>query len=356
MKRLISAILVIIICVLPGCGVLNRGSYHSVTPHKEDSIKTPQQTVTVSSYEQLYDALAALVETGTSKGVFYINGIQNSVHVLMSDAIREVTTYNPIGAYAVDNISFEVGTNAGNMAVAVEIAYTHGRSEILQIRKTDSPSTAYYIVSAALTRCDANLVFIVNHFEDTDFVQMVQDYVDTHPDICMELPQVSVAVYPETGEVRVVDLKFTYQTSRETLRNMQDTVGQFFSSAKLYVNEDSTAWEKYSQLYSFLTERFDYTVETSITPAYSLLRHGVGDSKAFASVYAAMCKQVGLDCVMIVGTREGKPHYWNLLNMDGKYYHLDIINTMGSGDFTPKTEANMQGYVWDYSAYESKSQ
>ena len=44
-------------------------------------------------------------------------------------------------------------------------------------------------------------------------------------------------------------------------------------------------------------ERYDYRIETSITPAYSLLRHGVGDSRAFAVVYAAMCQQAGLECL-----------------------------------------------------------
>ena len=68
-----------------------------------------------------------------------------------------------------------------------------------------------------------------------------------------------------------------------------------FESAVLYVSGDGAEKQKFSQLYAFLMERFDYKVETSITPAYSLLRHGVGDSRAFATVYAAMCRLAGLE-------------------------------------------------------------
>ena len=113
----------------------------------------------------------------------------------------------------------------------------------------------------------------------------------------MEIPQVTAAVYPDRGEERIIEITFTYQTSRQALRSMQNTVGPIFTSAELYVSDDSELEEKYSQLYSFLMQRFDeYKIQTSITPAYSLLRHGVGDCEAFTNVYTAMCRRAGLDC------------------------------------------------------------
>lgn len=355
MKRLIFIVTLSFLLFFSGCSEVFYGNYHSVTPHTEDSIKPAQQTVSVSSYTQLHTALTNLVETGTSKGVFYITAMRESINVMMANAVRDITSYNPIGAYAVESISYEVGTYAGTPSVAVEIQYRHSRSEILRIKKANSIETTYFLVSAAMNQCEADLVFMVNEYTRTDFKQMVQDYFDHNPSTCMEMPQVAVSVYPDTGDRRIVEMKFTYQTSRETLRDMQDNVAQIFSSAKLYVNEDSSSWEKYSQLYSFLMERFDYKFETSITPTYSLLRHGVGDSKAFASVYAAMCQQVGLDCSMVVGTREGEPWFWNALLVDGVYYYVDLVSTYESGRFSAKSAGEMSGYVWDYSAFEVSS-
>ena len=96
-------------------------------------------------------------------------------------------------------------------------------------------------------------------------------------------------------------------------------------------------------------ERFDYTLETSITPAYSLLGHGVGDSKAFATVYAAMCRRADLECLVITGTRDGEPWTWNMVCDDGTYYHLDLLSSHRG--FQELTDNEMEGYVWDYSAY-----
>ena len=98
-------------------------------------------------------------------------------------------------------------------------------------------------------------------------------------------------------------------------------------------------------------ERFDYPIETSITPAYSLLRHGVGDSRAFAMVYAAMCRSAGLECSIITGTHDGEPWTWNMVQDNGRYYHVDLLRSSGEGAFREFTDGEMSGYVWDYSAY-----
>ena len=170
----------------------------------------------------------------------------------------------------------------------------------------------------------------------------------------MECPQVVVNIFPETGTSRLVELKFTYQTSRDALRVMQTQVHTVFESAAMYVSSYSKETEKFEQLYGFLMNFLvegDYQLETSITPAYSLLRHGVGDKKAFATVYAAMCREAGLDCQVVTGTRDGDPWVWNLIRVDGAYYHLDLLRCSERGYYRTYPDNQMDGYVWDYSAY-----
>ena len=124
-----------------------------------------------------------------------------------------------------------------------------------------------------------------------------------------------------------------------------------FDAAVLYVSGEGEDYQKYSQLYAFLMERFEYKFETSITPAYSLLRHGVGDNRAFATIYAAMCRSAGLECLTVTGTRSGEPWTWNIVLDNGCYYHVDLLRSNLSGQFRELTDAQMHTYVWDYSAY-----
>lgn len=339
-----------VLVLLGGCTAWPDGAGYSVTPHLDDNSQRENQAVVISSYDELRRELEDLVGVGSTKKVIYYQNLDNeAVQRFLNRAVHYIKTEYPLGAYAVDDISYEVGSSSGKPAVALEITYHHNRSEILRIKKANSMEAAQSGIIAALENCDATVVLLVDNYESADLTQFVQDYMDQNPDTCMEMPQVSVAMFPEEGSRRVIEMQFSYQTSRETLRAMQDTVQTVFNSAKLYVSGDAGIWQKYGQLYSFLMERYDYKLESSITPAYSLLHHGVGDCKAFATVYACMCERSGLDCRVVSGSRDGEAWYWNVICQDGEFYYLDLLNS-GKG-FVARSADEMNGYVWDYSAY-----
>ena len=189
-------------------------------------------------------------------------------------------------------------------------------------------------------------------YREQDFTQVVTDFALQYPEQVMETPHVTENVYPDHGSARVVELKFHYQNSREVIREMQEKVEPIFTAAALHASGGYDDRAKYTRLYALLMESFEsYTLETSITPAYSLLVHGVGDSAAFASVYAAMCRQAGLDCQVISGTKNGDAWCWNLIRVDGELRHVDLLEASAQGGFICHENRQMEGYVWDYSAY-----
>lgn len=349
-KRLIP-LLALVCLLLCGCDWMG-GSYLSVTPHKEQNTGTQSKDRSASNYLELRNALEEMVDSGTESAVINVAGYRRD---LLDEGIVNAVLYAaeryPLGAWAVDEITYEIGAGGGQPAISVNISYIHGRSEIRKIKETDSMEKARKTIITALEECSDSVTVWVKDYYATDFVQIVEDYMKENPDTVMEMPQVAVGIYPDAGSSRILEVKFTYETSRESLRQMQQQVRRIFASAQLYINSDGTNIQKYAQLYTFLMERFNYDVQTSITPAYSLLCHGVGDCEAFASAYAAMCRQAGLDCRVISGTRDGESWHWNLICEENVYYHVDLLRCNAEGQFRLKTDADMQGYVWDYSAY-----
>ena len=352
MKRF--AVMLMAICLfLSGCSLLD-GEYLSVTPHELPVSGNQTTILSVSDYGELKAVLESMVQAGTESTV--INVAQYNQKLLdngLKTAVKHVRENYPLGSWAVENVEYEIGTGGGQPVVSVSISYIHGRSQIRQIRNIADMEELEIQVSEALEECVDSLVLLVEQYDRKDLIQMVEDYADVHPNLVMEIPVTAVGIYPndEPG-TRIVELRFTYQTSRESLRQMQNQVKRVFASADLYINSDSTQRQKYSQLYSFLMERHDYSLDTSITPAYSLLIHGVGNSEAFASVYAAMCHQAELECRVISGTKNGEPWYWNLIRVDGKWLHVDLLEASSQNKFVCQETEQMEGYVWDYSAYE----
>lgn len=350
MKHKLLPLLLAMSLLLGGCGWLN-GSFVSVTPHEAPKQVSHSGTVTAANYKEFVAALKQLVSAGTEVAAIHVAEYPaKALETGVKRAVFDVKHNDPIGAYAVEDIQYEIGSSSGLPAVSITVVYRHNATELQGIRRALGVTQAQTAAAAALESYQPGIVLLVSQYEDTDFSQFVQDYASEHPETIMEVPQVTQALYG-TGESRVVELIFSYQTSRDALRRMQAQVKPVFESAVLYVSGDGDAYQKFSQLYAFLMERFDYKQETSITPAYSLLRHGIGDSRAFAQVYAAMCRDAGLTCMSVTGTRDGEPWTWNIIRDGEEFYHVDLLRCSSDGKYRERTDEEMEGYVWDYSEY-----
>ena len=350
MKGRLLPLILALCLLLGGCGWLN-GSFVSVTPHEAPRQVSHSGTITAANYKEFVTALKQLVSAGTEVAAIHVSEYPaKALETGVQRAVYDVKHNDPIGAYAVEDIQYEIGSSSGLPAVSITVAYRHNSTELQRIRRALGVTQAQTAAAAALESYDAGIVLLVSQYEDTDFSQFVQDYAGEHPETIMEVPQVTQALYG-TGESRVVELIFSYQTSRDSLRRMQAQVKPVFESAVLYVSGDGDDYQKFSQLYAFLMERFDYKQETSITPAYSLLRHGTGDSRAFAQVYAAMCRDAGLTCLTVTGTRDGEPWTWNIVRDGEGFYHVDLLRCSEGGRYRECTDEEMEGYVWDYSEY-----
>lgn len=350
MKVIRILCLILVTCALTGCSLLS-DTYVSVTPHQEQSQRTQDGMITASDYQELRAALMDMVVSARESAIIDVTGYESrALESGMSMAARYIETTFPIGAYAVDELTYEIGITSGKNAVAVNISYNRSRIEIRKIRTVADMEVTAEAMYEALEDHDASLVLLVEDYAETDFSQLAKDFAEANPDGVMETPAVSIGVYGG-GSSRVMEFTFAYQNSRENLRQMKSQVAPVFASAALYVSGDASDAQKFSQLYAFLMERFDYTLETSITPAYSLLCYGVGDSRAFATVYAAMCRRAELECLTVTGTAFGEPRTWNIICDNGIYYHVDLLRCSQEGRFRGCADWEMGGYVWDYSAF-----
>lgn len=352
MKKAPLALLLALCLLLCGCDSFLDGSYASMTPHTAQQVQIGQGVVTVSSVKESIAFLTDMTENGKEYAVFALNP-EKAAEILekMDTSIVYVTNNNPIAAFTVNEISYEVGNMAGVQAVGITVSYNSNRMAIETMRFAEDSAMARDLITEALAQCKDRIVIQVNDYYHMDFEKRIREFVAQRPDAVMENPQVSIAFYPDGGTLRVMDVRFTYQNQLESLQAMQNYVQPVFAAAEMNVRGEEGEYEKFSRLYAFLMERNEYRLGVSNTPAYSLLRHGVGDSVAFARVYATMCKRAGLECYVVSGTRNGESWTWNIIRDGENYYHLDLLRADSLGGFNRWTDEEMKGYVWDYSSY-----
>ena len=340
--------------LLSGCSTWLDGSYVSTVPHEEHNTQMESQLQAVSSYSGLYRVLKSMIRSGKVSGLI---SVENYNQLVVARDVRlaadSIMASDPFGAYAVENIEFELGTNAGKPALSVEIQYYHGHAELQNVKTASEMENAEKEITKALNNCDSSLVLYIEQYKDCDLVQWIADYAAQNPEKIMESPQVTANLYPETGEQRIVELKFTYQNSRDVLRTMQTQVNQRFQDASHSIRR-AEAGAEHEALFNYLVGLFpEYRLETSITPAYMLLTQGVGDSHAFATVYAAICRLSELENQVVTGTRDGEPWHWNIIRIGDIYYHVDLLRCIQEGQLSICGDMEMVGYAWDFSMYPS---
>lgn len=347
MRRVLSVFLLIAtVLSLCGCSLFSE-TYVSQRPHQGNNHSSQSGQQMASSYPEIYAALVSLVGQGETTGVIILSEVNEQVgRSYMQAAVKNVMSQDPVGAYAVENIQFDMGTNAGRMAVGVQIHYSRSRADIANIKSVKTMEEAELLIGQSLEQASDAVVFRVEQFEQLDFAATVRRYGEANAAMVMEVPQVMTAVYPHTGQNRLVELTFTYHNSQEDLLKMQALVRPVFTAAELYVQGESSSRKKFQQLYSFLMERTDYELRSSTTPTYSLLQDGIGDSKAFACVYAAMCRQAGLECRTVTGTKDGKAWSWNRVVISNRVYYIDLIEAEQTGRLQLRTASEMTGYTW----------
>ena len=354
MKQTMTAVMLLICLLLSGCASFLSGEYIWEQTHYIPSVPDSGQDIAASNYTQLVGVLAKAIEEGIES--FTVSVAQydrNTLEPDVSRAVDAVRTTHPIAAYAVSGINWQIGTSAGETVLVMQVQYLHDKTEIMKIQTVADNDAALAAIAEAMNNCDSSIVLRVNAYEPQDFILAIETYAFDYPQYVMETPTATVNIYPENGPTRVLEIRFNYVSGRDALRDMQQQVLKLFDASVNFVSVTENTREKYNQLYSLLVERFQkYTIETSITPAYSLLLHGVGDSRAFAMIFSSMCRDADLTCYVVAGTKGGKLWYWNIIQIEDTFYHVDLLRSKGEGTLRLLTDSIInEGYVWDFDAY-----
>ena len=214
-----AAIIIVLSLLLSGCSSWMNGSYIAVAPHTEPSTQKEKPTINVSTDVQLQNALITLVDSGEENGVIYLqDALRETIDENLETIVKEVTEKHPFAVYAVEEIQCEIGAVGGKDAVSVHITYQQNRQHRDKIRRVENLEQIKKIILERLEACEPGVVMVLDHQVTVDFPQLVADCAMEYPQKVMEMPEVAVSYYPEEGDEQIVEVKFTYWSSREELR------------------------------------------------------------------------------------------------------------------------------------------
>ena len=209
MKKIgILPVLLVLVLLLTGCSSFLHREYSVVEPHSSTYYEN-EDVLRAESYQDIVNDLLMLVGQQAKEGTIwlYLTTGDGDAADLAERACREVQAETPLGAYAVDYLTYTIDSTPRNyVAIHMTIGYGRTAEQMDAIVHTTSISALSDLLTAAAENGAAELTVQLSYFEDQQ--QEVRDIVaDVHSRYSSRMPDPwQVNFYPEGGNVGIIEI------------------------------------------------------------------------------------------------------------------------------------------------------
>lgn len=347
MKKLILALLIAGVLSLTGCASMLEQKYLlDLKPYDAVSTSAGNSSLRVETYQELYSAILSLVSTGEEHAV--LNLYNYTVQDLEADLARaclEVVQEDPLGAYMVDYIKHDYSLIVSYYEVNINVTYRHTTEELDSIVSVTGSSAIRRELRKTLANFSSDAVLRVSYFaEDEDYIlDLVRQAYYNTPAAALGMPDVTVSLYPSSGTNRIVEISLTYPGTQESLRRSSKELKDVAQALVLQADSAQT-------LFDIAAASLTAEENTGRNTAYDALINGIADSEGSALAYQLLCDQAGVESVIVQGTLNGNPHFWNIITQDGtQFRHVDLSAGLFSLSDAELTAAG--SYEWSRTEY-----
>ena len=183
--------------------------------------------------------------------------------------------------------------------------------------------------------------------KNTDYQNLLDIYAEVLVAILHDFPEFfwlngyvrANAEYAEGSEIGNVTLSFgifdywksedlnearrTFNTALISLTNRAEQIEGDYERVK-FVHDYIIGAVTYDEESYRQGEAVDEKADAFSNSAYGALVDGKALCGGYAKLFQAVMHRLGYECDYLTGTADGGPHAWNLLNLDGDYYFVDI--------------------------------
>lgn len=360
MKKTIAFLLAVCaLLTLSGCGSLFEDEYYYEAPYSGDIGPRSDRATEVRNYSMLKTALTNMIVNHTETGELRFTNYNGSPSEDLAAACFEIKSQHPLGAYAVETLSYDTSYVVSYYMANIYIGYKRTAEELKSIvyssDKTDFnrnlESAADRLAPSLVIRCydaEVNEDYVLEHLKEYYYYDPVTTVVE---------PEAEVTGYPAEGENRIFDIRLRYEIPAQRIIPMSLALQTKLEEAVRSMEET----EQPAQALECAAYLSDLCAGGSAEAlyagtAYGAMVNGNADSKGFALAYRALCKQRDLDCTVVegsFGTMRSEPHFWNIIALDGAYYHVDVSAFLGdpAAAFLRSDDELWGAYIWDTAAY-----
>lgn len=127
-------------------------------------------------------------------------------------------------------------------------------------------------------------------------------------------------VDPKTGYLKNVELKYNY--NRLQAENMQQELDARCDEIMSAVTPQMSDYEIVKLIHDAIVTGCTYKEVKDMNTVYGCLVNGEALCQGYSRSFMYLCGEAGIVSYGVFGEANG-PHMWNIVEMDGEYYHVD---------------------------------
>ena len=359
MKKRVLILALISALLLGACGSIYDAEYVYSAPYDDETQNTGGAGgEDIRSYAQLESVLTAMVNSAETGGKLRFSNYSGSVPDDIAVVCNEIKTQTPMGAYAVEELTYDLSRIVSYYTVELFISYKRSAAEIRDVVTVNGISALKNHLSEKVAEHDRHEVLkVYSSVVSDEYIRgLVHQACLDAPLICDGEPEVKVAAYPGEGVNRIYDIELSYAVDGSAFARRKTEAEELLSGI-CGPMAGKTAGEMALRCAAWLAENCAGGGEEDT--AYASLLDGRAGSLGFAMAYKAMCDMLELECLIVegsLGTLGAQTHFWNIVNIDGDYYHIDVSRIQDAAwenAFLISDDMAWGTYMWDAEKYPS---
>ncbi|MDD6189846.1 MAG: hypothetical protein PUB32_09805 [Clostridiales bacterium] len=348
----LTAVLCVLALLLSGCSGMFDKEYREEEPYVDEyfEIKDDSSVQEVKSYQGMKNALMNLINSAAEYGIIKTEKYKGDVEDDISRACFEVTREEPMGIYAVDYITHSINRIVSYYEMEIYITYKRSAEEIDSVVTILSGKDMQVLINEALENFESSLAVmqVSTEIKTEDVEAFIDAFYRSFPQLIPQKPGVSVNDYAAFDSVvkRITEVEFHYGLGVNELQRRTESLSSYAQD----VLESSYRADIGYICRNVMERCVPLQTETGCTAYDALIGSGQADSEGYAMAVKLLCNLGGVECYVVEGRMNNEKHFWNVVNVDSGYCHVDVYvdDAAGRGEPTFLSDEDMlDAYSWD---------
>lgn len=161
---------------------------------------------------------------------------------------------------------------------------------------------------------DINIAYWAFDYENPQFFWLKNGY------------SYSYSYYNTNPSDGTYEIKPTYSRTEEQVKTIQP---KFEQAAQIIIDkamQKEKLIDRVAVIHNEIVDSTDYLLANYpyVSEADGSLIYGKALCEGYSKTFMYLCQSAGIECICVSGSSKNEPHMWNMIKLDGEWYHVDV--------------------------------